>query len=92
MDRLEQLDQEFSAGKQFDYVFAVRRDTRIKVCVERRDKGDHKAAAVIGGKAHYSIGEKPSYAFVKLIRQIRWTLDRLAVEANFRNGESIRLN
>lgn len=94
MDRLQQLDQELceKRTKEFDIVRAVRRDTAIRVCVERRPKGDFKAAAVIANKPLYSIGEKPSFAFVKLIRQIRWELDRLAVEANFTNGVSNRLN
>lgn len=93
-ERLEQLDQDFYEyeNKRFEKLFAVRRDVRIEICVERRSKGDFKASAVVGNQMHYSIGEKPSYAFAKLINQVRWTLDRMAVERNFKNGVAIRLS
>ena len=91
--RLQQLDIELSVqGEKLSHcVYAVRNEIRIKIYVRRRPAGDFRAEATIGNERLYSVGRLPSHAYIKLITQIRWALDKMIVERNFTNGVANRL-
>src|SRR4051812_30141631 len=86
--RLARLNRELTTNeKAFDYVWAVRNECRIRVCVARIrqvNKGDCEFVATcsIGGKVHRAFGYLPSMAFVNLTDSIRWILARLSYERN----------
>lgn len=74
-ERLERLD---SVMQQRDhaYVFAVRGNVRIKICIQRRRDGKYLAGGYFGRRMHWDVGNTPSSAFRQLHRVITWMFDR----------------
>ena len=87
-DRLIRLNRELTTNaKGFDYVWAVRDEYRIKVCIARvrtPNRGDYEFVATcsVGGKVHRAFGCLPSQAFVKVVQSLSWTISKLSYERN----------
>lgn len=83
-ERLQRLNRELAIerSKDFDYIFAVRREHRFKVAVFRNGGNGFVATCKIGGRVHRYNGELPSYAFAKLTRSLEWVASRLDYEKN----------
>lgn len=94
--KLEKLAAEIAAQPPFPRraytINAVRGDLRIPIHISR-DRSLHGfyGSAAIGKYRHSSWGKTPADAFVKIITQLCWTLDKLIVEQNFTGGVANRL-
>jgi hypothetical protein len=74
-ERMDRLDNELKQ-RDFTYLTAVRGNIRIKVCVQRRKRGDFLAAAYFDRRMHWDVAETPSSAFKRLQKQMIWSFDR----------------
>lgn len=83
-ERLQRLNRELAVerSKDFDYLYAVRGEHRIRVCVFRADQPGFIATCKIAGRVHRYSGDLPSYAFTKLTRSLEWITSRLDFEKN----------
>lgn len=75
-------------GKDFEYLYATRRDHRIRICVTRIAKIDSPAdyrfvaTCSVGGRVHRCFGHVPSQAVGRLITQLSHAVSRLDFERN----------
>lgn len=83
-ERLQRLNREMAIerSKDFDYLFAVRGEHRIKVCVFRADRNGFVATCEIAGRVHRYTSELPSGAFARLTTSLLWVTSRLDYEKN----------
>lgn len=93
IQKLLALDAEMEAdrrGKLLRTIHMRRGKHRIPVFVSRSVSG-YYASARLNNSGHSAWGKVPSHAVAHVCDQLIWTLDRMAVQENFPNGESARL-
>lgn len=72
-ERLQQLDRELARerAKAFDYLIAVRKGLKIRVCIMRDEDGRFYATSSIGRRAFRAAGVMPSDAYRNLSIEMR---------------------
>lgn len=91
-ERLERLNRELAIDrvKDFEYLYATRRDHRFKIAVFRNGGNGFAATCKVGGYVHRYNGDTPSTAFIKLVKSLEWVIAKLDFERNMSNNRFMK--